>query len=409
MVLDSSGAVLSRNITDETGAYRIAVTGLTGSARSARVVRIGFQPRDVRIPPSTAEEVSLEINMLRVPTMLAGVRVEGETHCAKRSDRDAALGLWEQARAGLLATVVARESRRATIRRFVFERSIDRIGDRITHFRVETDSADDADRSFNSVRSAGDFVKWGFASDSAAEQSFFGPDGDVLLDDAFASAYCFRVAAPSKARPNQVGLAFAPSDSRMHRIDIDGTLWIDTSARVLSDIEFRYVGLPGHTDRFNPGGKVSFRQMPNGVVLIDQWLLRGVAMGLDTIHTAITHTRNYLYPRETGGVLARATWLDGRTWHAPLATVRVRALTSAGQPVAGAVIAFVDTPYRGTSDANGDVTINDVLAGPYEPVIDPRPARGATLQVTVQRAGQADQVLRVVVSSDKPATIRIAY
>jgi hypothetical protein len=406
MVLDSAGTTLVRNITDETGAYRLALAGT--SARLVRVVRIGFQPRDVRMPPPAGGDVSLDINMLRAPTMLAGVRVEGESHCPRRSDRDAALGLWEQARAGLLTTVVARESRRAAIRRFVFERAIDRISDRVTSFHVQTDSADNADRSFNSARSAGDFIKWGFASDSAKVESLFGPDGDVLLDEAFASAYCFRVAAPSKSRPSQVGLGFAPADSRMHRVDIEGTLWIDTAARVLTDIEFRYVGLPGHTDHFSPGGKVSFRQMTNGVVLIDQWYLRGVAMEYDTIIGALTHVKNYLHPLETGGVLARATWPDGQTWHAPLATVRIHVGTPDGKPAAGAAISFPDTPYGATLDTNGDATITDVLPGPYELAIDPRPAAGGPVQIKVLRDGQAEQV-RVVVLSGKPNAMRISF
>jgi hypothetical protein len=403
MVLDSTGAVLTRSITDETGAYRLA---LAAAARAARVVRIGFEPRHLTIPRAALAEVALNISMLRASTMLAGVRVDGESRCPKRTDRDAALGLWEQARAGLLTTVVARESRRAAIRRFVFERTIDRNSDRVTRFVVQTDSTDNADRSFNSARSADDFVKWGFASDSGKVAALFGPDGDVLLDDAFASAYCFRVATPSKARPRQVGLAFSPADSKMHRIDIDGTLWIDTSARVLTDIEFRYVGLPGHTDRFNPGGRVSFRQMTNGVVLIDSWYLRGVATGLDTINSAITHTRDYIFPRETGGVLARATWPDGQSWHASLATVRIHAVTAGGRPAAGTTVAFPGTPYRGTLDANGDATITDVLTGPYQLTFDPQLARGASVQVKVQRAGHDDQA-RVIVVSNKPTMIQV--
>src|ERR1035438_5019645 len=42
--------------------------------------------------------------------MLAAVRIQEKSGCPRRSDDAATFGLWEQARAGLLATVVAREA-----------------------------------------------------------------------------------------------------------------------------------------------------------------------------------------------------------------------------------------------------------------------------------------------------------
>ncbi len=120
MVLDSAGVVLARRVTDERGAYSASVIG---NARWMRAVRIGFFPREIRVPAAGGEE-AVDFAMLPVPTMLAAVTVRDESNCPKRSDRAAALGLWEQARAGLLATVVARESNPADIRLLGFQREM---------------------------------------------------------------------------------------------------------------------------------------------------------------------------------------------------------------------------------------------------------------------------------------------
>src|SRR5689334_24425609 len=47
MLLDTSGVVLGRNITDDRGEYRIV---LSERMQRVRVVRIGFRPTEVPIP-----------------------------------------------------------------------------------------------------------------------------------------------------------------------------------------------------------------------------------------------------------------------------------------------------------------------------------------------------------------------
>lgn len=371
LLLDSSGVVLSRNITDERGQYRIV---FKSNARSARVIRIGFRPRDVPLPPNADAVLSLDVSMAPVSTMLSAVRILEKSNCPRRADDASALGLWEQARGGLLATIVAREANPASMERLVFERRFDGRSDHITRFSVEFHPADRADKSFNASFPARVFVDSGFASDSAGVQLLFGPDADVLLDEAFAKAYCFRLVAPARARRNQVGLAFAPAQRARGRVDVDGTLWVDTAARALTEIEFSYLGLPRYTDDYRPGGRVWFRQMTNGLVLIDRWQLRGVvAANEDSLSSGGPVTRRDMSAIEFGGELAHATWPDGRKWNASLGVLRVHSVTSAGQPAAGAVVALRDTHYLGGADLNGDLTIDDLLPGPYWPEVkDPR-------------------------------------
>jgi hypothetical protein len=119
-----------------------------------------------------------------------------------------------------------------TVHRLGFERTMDDNSDKITKFLVWEDSASNSETSFNAVHSARDFVASGFSTLSNDSTLMFGPDADVLLDDAFASGYCFRVAAPSRSRPTQIGLAFAPPDRRPGRVDIDGTLWLEAISQI---------------------------------------------------------------------------------------------------------------------------------------------------------------------------------
>ena len=94
-LLDASGAPLGRNITDPRGQYRIALSA--GMAR-VRLQRIGFRPRELRIPEPVDGIARLDVAMVTIPTLLEPVRVSDDSRCSRRADRSAALGLWEAAK-----------------------------------------------------------------------------------------------------------------------------------------------------------------------------------------------------------------------------------------------------------------------------------------------------------------------
>jgi hypothetical protein len=404
MLLDASGTVLSRNITDERGQYRVAASD---RARSLRVVRIGFQPQATSVPSASDRAAPFDVSLMPFRTALATIQVTDKSRCPRRSDAAAAEGLWEQARAGLLATVVAREANPATLHRLGFERTIDGYSDRITRFLVASDSVSGVAKSFLAASSAAEFVKSGFAKDSAGTRIVFAPDADVLLDGAFADGYCFSVADASRARPHEVGLAFGAADRQQGRVDIAGTLWVDTVARALRDVEFRYVGLIARADAFRPGGVISFRQMTNGVVLIDRWYLRNVAATQDTIHDLRVldgdnrRVRDRLYAVENGGEIVSAAWPDGQTWHAALGAIQLHVVTARGRPATGTVIALAGTPYRATADTSGNVVIADLLPGPYSvEVLEPRLARiGISIPTSLTFVATRDSTLHMTTTT----------
>jgi len=102
-VVDVSGGTTARTITNVDGRFSVA---RDPKAVRVRVIKIGYRPREAPLPAAGAV---LELTMDRIPPMLATVRVTDRQLCPGSEDRGGAFQLWDQARAGLLATVVARE------------------------------------------------------------------------------------------------------------------------------------------------------------------------------------------------------------------------------------------------------------------------------------------------------------
>ena len=373
---DSAGSVLSRTLTNDRGEFRFVPAA---TARTIHVVRIGFEPRDVKLQIPGGGSARLDFSMLALATMLRPEHVIAGSSCPVHHDRAAAFGLWEQARAGLLAAVVARTENPARLHRYFFNRVMDGKSERISSMSVREDSADFAGTSFVAAHSAEDLMRFGFATDSSTSATFFAPDADVLLSPYFAGSYCFQLASGGRARPNQVGLKFEPASNQRGRTDIEGTLWVDTAARALRDVEFRYMGMPRPAEAFNPGGHIEFHAMPNGVVMIDRWSIRLVNASEDTTQGLNRQggfgesIRDRLYAEDQGGELAQAEWRGSPVWAASLGAVAVHATTRAGNAATGSVVALVATPYFGVVDSTGTVTIQKLIPGPYAVrIVDPR-------------------------------------
>ena len=135
ILLDSAGGTVARNLTNERGDYRVP---LRAPARRVRFVRIGFTLLEVPLPPRADGATRLDVSILALPSLIQRVRVIANSRCRVRKDNADALGLWEQARAGLLATIVAREENPAKVVRLGFYRVMDGNSSRIERQRVET-------------------------------------------------------------------------------------------------------------------------------------------------------------------------------------------------------------------------------------------------------------------------------
>jgi hypothetical protein len=375
---DGRGAV-ARTLTDEAGRYRLVPTA---APQSLRVMRIGFRPREVMVPTGGPDRV-LDVVLTTIPTLLERVQVvAGASGCPRAPDAARAGGLLDQARAALLATVVAREAAPATVTRTMFERRMDANGERIESQRVRLETAERATVSFNAVQPASDLAARGFSAVEEGRRAFYGPDADVLLDDGFARAYCFSLAVRDSARPGLAGIAFAPASTREGRVDIRGTLWVDTIARRLSHVEFRYLGVDRLSEGFGAGGRVAFREVVPGIVMIDRWSLRLVGgLAPDALASAEPAIARAYEISEVGGELAEARWPDGRLWRSSLGTLRLTATTSTGDVAAGIAVELAGTSYAATTDSAGRAEFRRLVPGPYTLAVTE--ARLATIGLTV--------------------------
>ena len=369
---DASGTTLARAVTDRQGVYHLrpAPTG----AR-LHVLRLGFRPQEFALAASGGR-VPPTVSLQGIPLLLETVRTVASASCPRRADRPAALALLEQVRAGLLAAIVGRAHNTGMMKRIRYERRLDPRGTLIQQ-RVILDSAS-VDRPYTAARGAAGFVRHGFTEDST--NLFFAPEAETLVDPDFAGGYCFHLMPPDPSRVDQIGLGFRPAKRRAGRVDIEGALWVDSTARALTDLEFRYVGLPRMLDDFAPGGRLSFTEMPNGIPLISSWSIRLASAHPDTGSSPASRTvrdrrgrRMRIEVDDTGGQLADAAWPDGTGWRAPLGTLRIRVTAAGGAPAPGTPVRLLDSSYEAVTDSMGFAVIGSVLPGRYTAaVVDPR-------------------------------------
>ncbi len=396
-VLDANGAVSARTLTDQAGRFAVAVPA--GPAR-LRVIRIGFRPRDVRLPATPADRArSIEVRMASLPALLTGVRVSGRSICPGSEDRTGALALWDQARAGLLATVVVRQTKPGDMNLLEFVTDED-PDSRLVLRQTLQHVVGSTGRPFVAVNQAAGFAEHGYMErDAANKLTFFAPDADVLLDPAFARTHCFRAMQDSVKHPDEVGLGFEPAPGQRPDgfVDVAGTLWMTSSHPALRTLDFTFTGLDPAYRRAGIGGTLHFRSMPNGLVYIDRWSMLLPAISAkapprspfpgatppgwppDNALRDVRVTQISL----TGGVVVSASWPDGTHAETPLGTVTGVVRDRGGHSLAGVYVYLDGTPMEARTDSTGRFTMAPVLPGRYgldvvdslyAPFIDPRKA-----------------------------------
>jgi hypothetical protein len=412
---DTSGATLSRTIADGSGRWAVTI-----GPRAARLhlIRIGFRPRDVPIPRE--RDVPLELTMSRLPALLEAMRVSGEELCPGSADRGAAFQLWEQARAGLLATIVARETKPAKTRSLVYNRHMPAHDDRVlrqtARVLVELTS-----RPFLASADAPTFARVGYLEEDASGRTFNAPDADVLLDESFAATHCFHLEGPNGEHREQIGLAFTPvpNPARDTLVDVRGVIWIDGVTPQLRSLEFLYTALEPAAIDAKAGGHIEFRTMPNGIAFIERWHLLLPLLGVPR-EVANYPRRDLSSPYkpppkrqdrhsarvaemiEAGGMVLEAVWPDGDRWYDPptaITGVVAQGRSEVGLPNARVILA--GTTDTTISDGQGRFTFTPVVPGTYTVVAvdstlhDFVPERTEQHDVTVRRGEVAVTRLRL--------------
>ena len=357
-VVDAAGATAARTITDEHGRYNVL---WSETARRLHVVRIGLRPVDATLPPGPARDTTINLAMDLVPALLDTVVVALNPVCPESPDRRAAAQLWEQARAGLLTTIVARDANAATMSILTFERRMDRSSQRVTQQR-ERRAMGSSSRPFVAGRVGSALVRQGFRAMRGTEELYYAPDADVMFDESFSATHCFSVQRADDTHRGLIGLAFEPTPERKRDtlVDVRGVLWLDPAAATLSRLDFRFTGVNAAAERAGAGGSLRYQAMPNGVAFIDEWTMsipavtvgRGVATLIDLT--------------ESGGVVMAAKWPDGTLWTARVSAIRGRVVDKTdGTPIPGAILSAEGLVDSTTTDAGGSFILGVAFPGRY--------------------------------------------
>jgi hypothetical protein len=403
--IDSSGSTVGRTIADAAGRFSLPL--LPSTAR-IHVVRIGYRPRDFARPPGAA---SLDFTMSRIPPLLDAVRVSDRELCPGSADRGAAFQLWEQARAGLLASVVARDANPATVTTTVFERRMLPGDDLVRRQQIERHTGETT-RPFVAFAAPARFAAQGYLREVGNDRLFLAPDADVLLDESFVATHCFHLQAADAGHADQIGLAFVPVPNHSDTlVDVSGVIWIDRVDPMLRSFDFRYTNLEPAAVRAGAGGHLDFRTVANGVSFVEWWSLRLPVLTMTPRPPSATASQ---FPRprlrqdrrdfqvgeihEGGGQVLQAKWPDGTNWQAAPTGI-TGAVTERGSAHAlvGALVTLSGTQDTLTTDERGQFTLPAMVPGRYTVVIADTslgaftPARSETRVVEVRR-GQTVEV-----------------
>jgi hypothetical protein len=412
--LDSLGGTVARAITDADGRFFLRPQT---PVRRLHLIRIGYRPRDVAVNPR--DESALRVAMEKLPPILTTVHVTDSELCPGSADRGAAFQLWEQARAGLLATIVSRDLKPASATTLLYESALS-PGDERTRRQKKEYKHGQTTRPFVAPAGASYFAEVGYMTEDAGGRLFNAPDADILLHESFAATHCFRLRAADASHRNQFGLAFSPVRGREEIVDVTGVIWIDSVAPKIRSLEFTYTELEPAAVQARAGGYLQFRTMPNGVSFIERWHLR-----LPVLQVAASSSnpvrRDGRPPRrqdrfdlrvtevvESGGIVLDAEWDDGQAFHDPASTVTGKvARRNTNEPARFAIVTLAGTPDTSLTDTTGRFEIR-TIPGKYTVVatdtllrafVAPRTERrnvdiahGATLTMAIEVAPVTDVV-----------------
>lgn len=346
---DSGGRYLARGVADAAGQF--SVFWLDRSAKLS-VVRIGYEPRTI---PVAAPDTALVVLMHPIPLMLSAVTETSRRVCPADQGESQALTLWEQARAGLLSSVVSREANAPRIDLMSREREFEPVRKRLIEETTETKTLV-GDRPYVAARPASKFAEEGYVLDElGVARTYFAPDEDVLLHESFVATHCLHVVEGKDAHAGDVGIGFEPADldGRDTLVDIKGVLWIDRTGPALHSLDFEYTGLERAGN--GGGGEIVFQTMPTGTPIIRRWTIHFAILAADLPDERVAVRRSppprtrradvrVLGYRETSGEVGAAEWPDGTKWRGTLPRVVGRVVDTAGNPAAAARVILAGWP-----------------------------------------------------------------
>lgn len=269
-LVDEQGVERARAITNRAGEF--VLTAPAPGAYRLRSKRIGFHPYlSPALTLRAGEAAAYNVAIDPIPIALESVVVSGERECNVEAGGASVAALWDEVREAL--AVVAWTSRVPGYWYEIvqYQRTLNaggnRLGDDSTWHEVGYQTV-----PFKSAP-AEQLAAQGYVVVEEDGWTYYEPDADVLLSDAFLHTHCFESRIGSGATEGLAGLAFTPARGRKLP-DISGTLWVNRKTGELHHLEFSYARLPERVVEPRAGGRVDFMRMPSGVWIVSEWVIR---------------------------------------------------------------------------------------------------------------------------------------
>ena len=269
---DQGDARVAASLSAPDGQYALRAPGAGRYAvvtKRIGVRRTRTEPFDLGAGEAIVRDIQVDVMVAALPE----IRVLGLATCDPAAEEGARVNaLWDEARTALDATQLSLRDKlyRASVTRYVRELDLR------TH-RVLTETKSQVSgvvsRPFAAID--GDSLsRAGYVQPRVGGGStFFGPDAEILLSDAFLRDHCFHEARPTRAQKGLVGLGFRPAAGRTVP-DVVGALWLDERTFELRYVSFAYSRVPTGADSAFTGGEVHFTRLAGGAWMVSRWFLR---------------------------------------------------------------------------------------------------------------------------------------
>ena len=400
---DARGAEIARAVSNERGEFLLP---LPRSGRfDVRALRVGYRPTFVSsVDVAAGDTVAVRIVLARDLVRLATIVVRRSDDCRARDQGGARVAeVWEEARKALLAAQIPRGGDALVVEWIRYDRQIDSTGRRVLDQVVRL-SRSPSDQPFRS-RDAALLARDGYVVEDSIGVNYYAPDAEVLLSESFAGTHCFQLAEAPTGEPGLIGLAFRPVAAALRRRDIIGTFWIDRASAELRAIDFVFTGLPAAAERADPGGRVEFTPLPDGVWLVSRWQIR--MPELERVMPSTVGGRRVRVvgssirlrgAKVVGGEITRVERGGSVVFRARGSALAVRLLAPDGHAaaLAGTTVRLDGTDYVAQADSAGIALFPLVLPGRYRVAVTPPAADADPVRPVRVEADVGGDSLRTV-------------
>ncbi len=297
---DAGGGELVRARTDGLGRYVLVAPGAgTYTLRTAVIGIQSWVSRPVNV--GATDTLDVRITLALRPVQLDSIVVTGDQQCrADPTGGSQTLAVWAEARKALAAVAWTEQSDSLWYHVLQYHRVLNPGTLRPIEGSVNRLTGTSPAGPFLSLN-AEELSDGGYVQEVDGGWKPYGPDADVLLSETFANDHCFYLRT-HPTDTTRIGVAFEPARGR-RLPDIKGVFWLDRITAGLRSLEFQYDRLPWPVSSRHIGGEIDFRQMSNGLWVVEEWRLRLPEMrrrGASAVgDVAVTRYR------ETGGLVVQ--------------------------------------------------------------------------------------------------------